>query len=343
MALLFMDGFGHIDNNNDDYPILKWNTFGADPSTYVKYDDTYGSDGGWGLMLNANANSYVGKYVEDKSEIIIGFRLKHGTLSSISRFMRLMTVGSEQLDFQTLPNGSISVDRDGTVIGLSSVGVINVNVWAYIEVRVVFSTTVGELEVLVNGTEVINETGLNTCAAGTEHIDEVRIHSSSVQNNYFDDLYICDTTGTENNDFLGDVSIKTLYPVADGTNSDFTPSTGVDNYATIDEPQLTADTDWNIGSTIGDKDTFDMTTLAGDNTVMAVQVTAAVENTTTGTIAVRPMAISGSTPAETEGDDYILSQTIKGAMHIFEKEPVDDVDWTVASVNSAEFGIKIQS
>lgn len=344
MALLFCDGFGHVDDSSPDYTMLKWDTAFSTQTNYVMYGATYGSDGDWGMRLGIYDSAYLGKLLtSNKSEIVVGCRVKVATLHSSYQFLWLIDGTSIQIEVRAMADGSIGVYRSTSIlIAQSDPGILANNTWFYFEIKVLFSQTVGTVDVRINGTTVISETGLDTCSTANESISEVRIYSNK-SSTYFDDLYICDTNGTECNDFLGDIKITTLYPTSDGNSSDFTCSSGSDHYAMVDELQLTADTDHNESSTVGHKDLYGMTTFGGTGTIRAVQVTAAVKNIDAGTMNIRNLSRSGATPIDNDGADFALSQTMKGNMTVWEKEPTDDVAWTATKVNAAEFGVKVQS
>lgn len=340
MALLFCDGFDHVD---DGYELLKWDyVYNA---AYVTYATTYGRDGGWGMVISASAFLTLQKNLSaSPSTIIVGFASKI-IYQYDTRFFAIND-GSDlqiQLWFDN-STGALKVYRDTTYLGITPPGSFNASTWHYIELKVVFSNTVGSVEIKIDGTTQLTLTDIDTSHSGNEQCTGIQLLGQA--NNpwtFFDDLYICDTTGTVNNDFLGDITITTLYPTSDGNSSDFTPSTGTDHYALVDEAQLVGDTDHNESSTVGHKDLYGVTTFSGTDNILGVQVVAAVKNTDTGTMSVRPLSRSGAIPADNEGDSFTLSQTMKAAMHVFEKEPTDDVAWTAAKVNAAEFGLKVQS
>ena len=339
MALLFFDGFGHVD---DGYELLKWDDWFS--TLYVTYDTGYGKDSGWGMRIGSLASGYLAKNLPaQKAIIIIGTRIKFDSLSSSSSFLYFLDSTSVQVSVRAHTDGSVNVYRSTTtIIASSATGLISTGTWYYIEFKITFDNTTGTVDVKLDGTSIISATSLDTCATSNEYITSIQIRSNG-NYVYFDDLYICDTTGSIRNDFLGDVEIKTYYPNADGTYTGLTPSTGSDHYALVDEPQLVGETDYNYGSAIGDKDTYDMTTYSESGNVLGVQICAAVRNSSTGTMKVRTMCRSGTTPTDNEGADFAISQTMKGALTIYEQEPTDTVDWTAAKINAAEFGLKISS
>lgn len=336
MTLLFSDGFGHID---DPYDLVKWDSYYG--ASAITYGAGYGSDSGWGVRIENSSAFYMQKNMDaNKTTLIVGGRFLFDSLNSSYEFISFLDDATFQCELRALTTGALAVYRGATQIGVSSAALISTSTWYFIEIKVVFNNTTGSVEVKLDGVTKINETSIDTCAGANEYANQVRVYSNG-DRVYVDDFYICDTAGTKNNNFLGDITIKALYPVADGTYSDFTPSTGSDNYAMVDEAQLASDTDHNESSTLGHKDTYDVTTFSGTGSVLAVQICAAVKNTSTGTMKVRTLCRSGTTPADNEGNDLALSQTMKGAVTIHEQEPTDTVDWTAAKINAAEFGLKV--
>lgn len=339
MALLFMDGFDHVD---DGYELLKWSGYYS--AAAITYGSGYGRTGGWGAYIGNSSSYWISKSLSStKSTIIIGTAVKISSYSDAIQTFMFLEGGLNQVELRFKSDGSIHLYRGGTTdIASSSGGIISLNTWYYLEVKITFSNTVGTIDVKVGGVSKISETSLDTSQSGNEYIDSIRVYANGGFV-YLDDLYICDTSGAQNNDFLGDVTIKTLYPTSDGTHTDFTPSTGSDHYALVDEAQLTGETDYNESGTISHKDSYGVTTFSESGDIKGVQVTAAVKNADTGSLIVRTFARSGAVPADNEGvPGGSISQTLQGVSHIFEKEPEDDVAWTAAKVNAAEFGLKIQ-
>jgi hypothetical protein len=337
MTLLFCDGFGHIE---DGYELAKWDY--TDNAGYMYYESGTGRDGGYGFRMTIG---YVlQKTFSDLTTIVIGSAVKFTDLNSTRAFLTLYDNSSIQVYLLISSNGTISVYRyNGNLLASSSAGVIQSDTWQYIEFKTTIDNSSGIAIVKVNGVEVINESSLDTQYSASANVNMVQLLNNAGGSTYFDDFYICDTSGTKNNDFLGDINITTLYPNADGTYSQFTPSSGSDHYALVDEAQLTDDdADYTESATAGNKETFTFETFTGTTTILAVQSCMAVKNTDAGTLNVQPVLISGASPTETDGSNYLLSSTTKCMMTIYEKEPIDDVDWTASKVNAAEFGLRIE-
>ena len=336
MALLFMDGFEHID---DGYDLVKYDY------NQLVYSSGIGRLGDFGAYFAAVSSSYYAQkdLGANYTTLIAGIAFKNG--SGGGALLRFRDAGTTQVYVNLESDGALKVYRGAVVIGSTSTGAVPFDIWQYIEAKVTFSNTVGTVEVRLNGsgTPVINISGQDTVSTGNEYANQVAFGNFASTYGYVDDFYICDTSGGVNDDFLGDCHVTTLYPTSDGTNTDFTPSTGSDHYAVVDDPQLTGTTDYNESSTVGHKDSYGMTTFSGTGTVFGVQICASVLNPDVGAMNVRTLMISGAVPAETEGSDLALSQTMQGAISIYDQEPIDAVSWTAAKINAAEFGLKIQS
>lgn len=114
--------------------------------------------------------------------------------------------------------------------------------WNYVEIKLKTHTVSGTLDVRVNDYPAVSFTDIST-ATSTNYIDRIRFQSLHVLDTtgvsfYVDDLYIADTSGTYNNDFIGNCQISVIYPVSQAADSDFSlPPTvsGVENYTQVDD------------------------------------------------------------------------------------------------------------
>jgi hypothetical protein len=60
----------------------------------------------------------------------------------------------------------MSADTAGTLLGTMPAGTLVLNVFHYIEVEMVISTTVGRVTIFVDGVQKLNLTGVNTANGG---------------------------------------------------------------------------------------------------------------------------------------------------------------------------------
>jgi hypothetical protein len=155
-----------------------------------------------------------------------------------------------------------------------------------------------------------------------------------------DDLYVLDTSGSLNNDFLGDVRVDAHYPVTpDGTNHAWTPSTGSDNFAMVDEvtPNIT---DYNSTNTPDAVDTFHMEAFKNSGaSIKGLQLSLYHSKEDAGACLVAPVTLTHAT--EYVGDNvapsessYLYNRTCQDA------NPYSGVGWSESEFNVVEVGYK---
>jgi hypothetical protein len=193
--------------------------------------------------------------------------------------------------------------------------------------------------VRINGVEVINFTGDTRNGGTSTNIDMVTVaRPASGGNSRFDDFYICDTVGSApHNTFLGELRINTLVPIAAGSDTGFTPSTGA-NYTTVDELPYSA-TDYVSAITPGTRDLYTMSDVAGSYTVLGVQNNVIAKKTDAGAISIKPAIKSGGTIYY--GSPTVLQTADKTITDPRAVNPATSSAWSVGSVNSLESGMEI--
>lgn len=134
--------------------------------------------------------------------------------------------GSNNVSLAVLvsPTGSLQVIRDvnftggtSTQIGETAGPVMTASAWRHVEIKVLWSTTVGTVTIKVEGVEVLALTGVNTGAANYAQV-AVGVSYSLVAvsfSTYFKDIVFWDGSGSVNNDFLSTVGVYYLRPTAD--------------------------------------------------------------------------------------------------------------------------------
>jgi hypothetical protein len=155
----------------------------------------------------------------------------------------------------------------------------------------------------------------------------------------FDDFYICDTSGSFNNDFLGDARIKAVFPDGAGNYTEWTPSAG-SNYQAVDENPPDDDTTYVSSSTPNQRDTYTFGASGlPSSTVKAVVVNMQARKDDGGTREIAGMARSSST------DGVAATQTLASSyanyQGIFETDPNTSAAWGLSAVDGAEFGHKL--
>jgi hypothetical protein len=157
--------------------------------------------------------------------------------------------------FYIMGDGSIKVVQGNgtTQIGRTAAGIITSSAWNYIEVHVIESSTVGSVEIRVNGVTRLTLTNVNTQPRPTASNGFQLLGFGGGGAYRHDDTYLNDSTGPAPfNGFLGPIEVKVGAPIADSTPLQMTPSTPGAHYvlvATIPEQIVTNVQDAVVGQT----------------------------------------------------------------------------------------------
>ena len=153
------------------------------------------------------------------------------------------------------------------------------------------------------------------------------------------DLYVFDDQGTikDNKTFLGSRwQIEILRPDAESAQIDFTPESGVDNSAMVDDaPRNNQDTDWNDSTGDAEIDRFTTTDTLNGGQVHNVSVINVARNTGAAQN-FRAVIFEGATIGN--GSDEAMTTTFEVFMEDFETNPDTTALWTVAEIEGSEFG-----
>lgn len=170
----------------------------------------------------------------------------------------------------------------GTTLETSS-AVLNSNALNYITGKIEVADS-GSWVVKCNGSTVLSGSG-DTQSQSSATIGGVNIGNNG--STFHDDLVVWDSSGASPwNNFFSDNLIVLGSPAqaGNGALTDWTPSSGSDHGAMVDDATANDDTDYNSESTPGDRDsyTFDLSVI-NVRTKYAVQVAICTKATSAGT------------------------------------------------------------
>lgn len=276
--------------------------------------------------------------------IVCGFAFWPATATTSRTFFRLM--GDDGAVHLSLllnnPGDTVRISNAGGTLETST-ATLTRDDWNYIEIKAKIDDSTGTYDVRLNGDSILSGTSIDTRNGGTAAVvTHVQYYMSSGNGSgniwRFDDLYILDDQGTKNNDFLGSVRIYPVYPTAEGNYSAWTPSTGIDNSALVDETDPNGDTDYISSSTATNKDSYTHGGIgATSGAVHAVTVNAVGRRDSGGSRAVKSLVRLSSTDAN--GASKTLLDSYRNHQGIHETKPGGG-DWTISDVNNCEFGIE---
>jgi len=219
--------------------------------------------------------------------------------------------------------------------------------WYYFEIKVKIDPSAGTYELRQDGVDIMSGSGANTAASGDAGMDSIGIHMDSDFSgspyHYVDDLYILDTLGTFNNDFLGDCHIEGLYPNGDGDVLQWDPSLGGSHYVEVDETTSPSDADKVTADAIGEKDlwNYEDPATAIDN-IRGIHISTCHAMQTSGSRTfvhtMRDISNNDNDGAETYTSDNGVYSTVT---EIVEKEPQGGSDWSKSDLDDYQFGVKV--
>lgn len=350
MSLLFIEGFA-CDNISERW-VSGSPTIGTTPTTpgshsasSARLGDTPGASLLLAVATAADAKVTVGflLYIDADSSAgnVIQFRTQDSVVQcgvKIAGTPRKMSVYRTSNPATVVTTGTYEFDLD---------------TWYYVELQIQLSDTVGIAKTRVNGDVDIDATGLDTLASGSDlTIAALRWGGTDNQNDmddfYITDIYVLDDAGTVRNDFLGEVEVKCLEPNADGFHTDFTPLSST-NISNVDETgDHDGDTSYNAGTTAGDQDSFDMTTITGlaGRDILGLQAEVVAEKNDSGTkygrVFIRPASTDdfASSYPLANGSYELVKDGSGGNLPIWERNPDDNQNFEQADIDGLEVGIE---
>lgn len=277
-------------------------------------------------------------------DYIIGFGFKPGDTLVAGRILEILDASTVQCAIYINASGQVEFRRGTTLIATSADVVFAADTWCYLELKVTIGNAgVGSYDVHVNGTSVLADADEDTQASSNAYAQTVKFWGNAgggaSRGLSFDDLYIADSAAGNVTDFLGSHRAITLYPNGEGDLIEWTPSTGSDNSALVDETPHNSDTDYVESSTTGQQDlyTFENATLVQ---IAGVQVNAVCRQTDATPFSIKLVAKSGSTTDEGSGI-AIGSTSYITRSRVLEEDPDTSSPWDDAGIDAAQFGIEI--
>ena len=265
MAFIFSDGFDHYGYAPATDIVKKWTSLFSTTIT-VHYNGGRRAGGALGLGADGGGTrTRVSKTYPNGNNpqtVTLGFAYKPVNAPIANApFLYIMEGGAIQYQLVTNTSMRVLVQRggtfnaagaaNGTLIGTSSGSLVQ-NGFQYIELKArIGPANSGTLELRINGSTnngFPQITGVNTMATANSWSDSVILVGGVFGglDSFFDDFYICDTSGSSFNDFLGDVEISPLYPSSNGGNfQQWSPTSGSNHFNLVSGtagPQLTTTT-----------------------------------------------------------------------------------------------------
>lgn len=283
----------------------------------------------------------------------LGFRT--GSLASTTNVFAFLDGASLQGRLAVTGGGAIQVFRGNTSLAVSANNLIAINNWHLIEAFYDCATS-GTWTVKVDGTQVLTDAD-DTDETGSGTFDRFSpLYNGNGTGQYVDDIAINDTTGSNNNSWIGDGKCVLVKPNANVSGEkDFTGVGDVtDTWKNVDDVPTLDDGTYNYSTDAtdaagSDKDLFDVdgSAVANVETVNAVQVWyRAQKDAATSDVSLRSFVKGGTgagAPAtEANGTENQLTQSWAWYQDVYETNPDTTSLWTDQEVEAMYVGYQAQ-
>lgn len=256
---------------------------------------------------------------------------------------------TEQISISLSTTGELELRRggiNGTIIATSA-QVITAGVWHHVEVKFIASSTIaatdGTVIVRVNDVAVITQSAnIDNIATANLEVSQVwfmRPGSTTygITTAYVDDIFAWDSTGSNNNDFIGDKDVLTYYPDSDGATTDWVRNTGSTDYSAVDyastEPD--GDTTYLQAASAADVEDLGIETVPSTVTNIVAVVGVNVLKKTEATAATVTPAIVGGSGAVDSGSTHTMTESYAYYHDVYELDPDTSAAWTASTISAS--------
>jgi hypothetical protein len=324
MALILIEGFDHYDV--DDAFRKGWDNITLMSRGRVPFPLSQSVK----VIINNGINKTLpGSY----NELIMGFAFKLSAFPAADKAIAKFDPSATAFVGVT-PTGFLYLS-DSTGANLATGGTqLVIDTWYYCELHA--TATHGEIH-LDGVSEIASTAGTYTTPWDNIGFQYQVLGGNSV---IVDDVYVIDPSTGINTTFLGPVVVRTIWPDADATYTDFTPypsSADPDHFPHVNERIFDSDVTLVYDGTPGQKDSYKMA-LYGDDAVYGAQLNLGARKGDFVTRQIEPLIRQSAT--DYTGATSTLSLDYLFYSWLLNQDPSGS-DWTIATVDADEFGVEI--
>lgn len=282
--------------------------------------------------------------------IIIGLGVRWSGVSSFNRPVRTFATANSRsgISFGINASGNLTVGYGGPTSSTYSATGFGTTLWTGTDIEptgtylhyelkaVLSSTATGAWTLRRNGQIVQSQSGVITLAGAGDVITAL-ICECPGSPYVMDDLYICDGSTADSNDFLGPVRVQRLSPTGDDSVA-WTPNAGGNNWSRVSEAGPDDDTTFvSAASVLTDRYTIgDLPASAA--IIRGVRVIYRARKEDAATVETRALLRSGGIDAL--GPTDALDTTYRYYSAYYPTDPNTGVAWTPAGVNALVAGVR---
>jgi len=333
----FFTGFEGCGCSDDARSFFDFDTAGG-----VAYHADQGLEGGKcaGLYAAGLGGAYVWatkNLVTATKTIVVGFHIKNVYAYDPSVVDGRYIVKFNGPDVKIFnSSGGFRLVRSGSVISSAGLHAWLNTALHHVEIKFFSSATAGTIDVKVDGLLVWSDSGLNT---GGQDIASITFGpaSDTYKSCYYDNIFISD-------DWEGELASYLIKPESDDSVQ-WTPSTGADNYAMVDDDAQDGDSTYVETTTAGHKDIYEFEDVPGTvTTINAVSlVLVAKKVDPSGLTQVQMLSVQDST--ERNAGDVVTLTNAYPSVPLDAKYRIlttcpDGTAWTPAKLNAIKWGFE---
>lgn len=340
MALRWIEGFEGVGTSNGAAAsnlTSKYKTVTASGNFLIRD----GRIGGKSVEGNSASCDLLTPDLADMQTIIIGLALQTVTTFTNHRIIEIVHPdGSVGINVRLKTTGEFDIYFNTTLLTSTVGATIPTGSWGYLELKVSIDNSSGSYDFKVNQVSFASASGIDTQNGTDAFARGVRFTPSGGGGvGYIDDIYICDNTGSDNNDFLGNMRVEGLYPTAEGDQNDFTASSGLDNSLLVDENPPNDDTDYVESAVSGAMDLYNFQN-PGLTTIKGVMMNTRVKETDATTYSL--ISVCKSSSFQSDGPASVIgSASYLNKYRVVETDPATSALWTNSGLSAAQFGVKV--
>lgn len=351
MALVFMDGFDKYGTTNNalcspaGIVRTRWQQHQFRAYTFT------GRYSGMAIAVAWDPNAWIQTpHLTTNSTLIIGFSLYVPSTHSAHEMFQLRS----ETNFHDTNTGGISVwvnadesltiKRGTTTLGTSAASVITENSWHSFELKLVTNNSTGSYEIRIDNIDVLSATGVDTQQGTDDYHSVLRFTgwggTLSTVVCRFDDLWICDGTGSDNNNFLGSgMQVATISPNTDGDSSDWTEVPTGNHYSSVNEAEQD-DTKYIEDDTATNLDLFEYESMPSLGTIKGVHVVTECKSTEPDEWTLKTV-VKHSTTEDADSGQVVATDYWKCLYRLMEINPVTISTWTESDINNLQAGVEV--
>lgn len=341
MSLLLFDGFDGYDTIPDMYTYGGW-TNAAYQNSVIDSTVRVGTGKCIKLIPASSVYATVKRPLPADhygSDVYIGFALKLAAGSPTGGILSMNSSASNQqcyLNVLAVTSSTFNLCAyKGATLLATGTATINADTWNYVEIKVKVHNTSGIFDCKINGISDFTFSGNTRDSAASEFANITFTGTTNTGNTvstYVDDLYVCNSTGSVNNTYLGEMRAEIITPTSDSSVA-WTHNTGTSNWSAVDDAIGAPDDDTTYvsSSTSAARDEYGLSDLTVVATVAGVKVVTRAEKDDANPLSFKHGIKSGATDQQVQ---YSLGVGYSNFIDIFETSDGATTAFTPTTVNS---------